>query len=300
MTIVIGITVFLIVLAFAIRRSNKISSTTEISEKVVKIPARWGQINYLLLRNALPSIYISPANERPTSVYQSKIGGQPYWPTGKGYPVDDDGKNLTFIAQINLSEVGDNPLALPDTGILQFFIKLDDLMGLTFFESSSELNSYINNENKKYSVVYHANPNDQDAALTAVDQTISEDDSPISGQCTLLFSSAKDKASPHDYRWNNIVKELAPFSDDETQYAFNNLARARDHKIGGYASFTQQDPREHVAPEDNWILLLQLDSESNDHMSMMWGDVGIAQFFIRQEDLEALRFDRVWYNWDCY
>ncbi|WP_438870473.1 DUF1963 domain-containing protein, partial [Pseudomonas sp. L1(2025)] len=68
------------------------------------------------------------------------------------------------------------------------------------------------------------------------------------------------------------------------------------HKIGGYASFTQEDPRSY-SHQNHTILLLQIDSD--DDIDSMWGDVGIANFFIRPEDLKKKDFSNVLYNWDC-
>ena len=67
----------------------------------------------------------------------------------------------------------------------------------------------------------------------------------------------------------------------------------------GYPSFTQEDPRTEDSPFDT--LLLQIDSmrgEENNY-SILWGDCGVANFFIAQSDLENLDFSRVLYNWDC-
>ena len=33
--------------------------------------------------------------------------------------------------------------------------------------------------------------------------------------------------------------------------------------------------------------------------SILWGDCGVANFFISRTDLEKLDFSRVLYNWDC-
>ena len=48
------------------------------------------------------------------------------------------------------------------------------------------------------------------------------------------------------------------------------------------------------------ILLLQIDSVGIGDDEIMWGDSGICNFFIQEEDLLKLDFDRVMYNWDCY
>jgi uncharacterized protein YwqG len=65
------------------------------------------------------------------------------------------------------------------------------------------------------------------------------------------------------------------------------------HKIGGYPSFTQDDPRKSNSP---LRLLLQLNSEDD---VMMWGDVGIAGFFIDPDNLSKSDFSQVMYSWDC-
>ena len=66
------------------------------------------------------------------------------------------------------------------------------------------------------------------------------------------------------------------------------------HKLGGYPYFTQEDPRSAEGME----LLLQLDSD--DSVNMMWGDVGVGNFFIAPEDLKRGDFSRVAYSWDCH
>ena len=38
---------------------------------------------------------------------------------------------------------------------------------------------------------------------------------------------------------------------------------------------------------------------TGDDSEIMWGDSGVCNFFISDEDLKALNFDRVLYNWDC-
>ena len=68
------------------------------------------------------------------------------------------------------------------------------------------------------------------------------------------------------------------------------------HKIGGFPNFTQSDVRE---IGDYEILLLQIDSEGTEKNEIMWGDCGIANFFIREKDLKELNFEKVIYNWDC-
>ena len=53
------------------------------------------------------------------------------------------------------------------------------------------------------------------------------------------------------------------------------------------------DPRN---DEEHDVLLFQLDSEEG---SVMWGDCGVANFFINADALKRMDFSDVLYNWDC-
>ncbi len=53
--------------------------------------------------------------------------------------------------------------------------------------------------------------------------------------------------------------------------------------------------------DDENKLFIQLDSlyDSKEDI-LMWGDSGVANFFITDEDLKNRNFEDVIYNWDCY
>ncbi len=55
----------------------------------------------------------------------SRLGGLPDLPAGKAWPARD-GKLLTFIAQVNLAEVPRLPVPLPESGMLFFFLGIDE------------------------------------------------------------------------------------------------------------------------------------------------------------------------------
>lgn len=69
----------------------------------------------------------------------------------------------------------------------------------------------------------------------------------------------------------------------------------------GYPYFTQYDPREGDDAKGKYsVQLFQMDSdygEDNDYI--LWGDAGVANFFIREEDLAREDFRDVLYSWDC-
>ncbi|MDE6847976.1 MAG: DUF1963 domain-containing protein [Ruminococcus sp.] len=67
-------------------------------------------------------------------------------------------------------------------------------------------------------------------------------------------------------------------------------------KIGGYPTFTQYEPRSEEQQKKYDFLLLQLESEWE---KILWGDIGIGNFFISSEKLKNRDFSDVFYNWDC-
>lgn len=71
----------------------------------------------------------------------------------------------------------------------------------------------------------------------------------------------------------------------------------------GYPDFTQDNPLECQFAEHHFdTLLLRLEDQDdplNKGFFMMWGDCGIANFFINSEKLKALDFSDVFYMWDC-
>ncbi|GHT37887.1 hypothetical protein FACS189435_3890 [Bacteroidia bacterium] len=68
------------------------------------------------------------------------------------------------------------------------------------------------------------------------------------------------------------------------------------YQIGDYPHFTQDDPRScDDKLKGHIILLLQIDSSDD----IMWGDAGVANFFISSESLRNLDFSNVIYTWNC-
>jgi uncharacterized protein YwqG len=124
---------------------------------------------------------------------------------------------------------------------------------------------------------------------------------PVYRQMQLQFSLEKDYFSYSDVRLpEDLVDSVMPFEkpvrgqrplEEELTAAFPD----NGHKIGGYAYFTQDDPRHKEAYRD-FILLLQIDSQDND---ILWGDVGVGNFFIHPDALRQKDFSNVLYNWDC-
>ena len=89
------------------------------------------------------------------------------------------------------------------------------------------------------------------------------------------------------------------WDQDELDETPDWLPDAPGHKIGGYPCFTQEDPRNIPKEDHHDILLLQIDTDNIGEREIMWGDSGVANFFISRENLKQRNFQDVIYTWDC-
>lgn len=249
-----------------------------------------------LAAHTLPCIRITPHPEKPDRPWQSRFGGKPYWPRAQPYPRTPAGEPLYMIAQLNLADVPALP-GLPRQGLLQFFIADDDVMGLKFgatLEETIRLNS--NGETSR--VVYHPD------VFDAPDQL--DDDVPDCSQAEFMplhdeygvsFHSGEDVPGPTDHRFDHAVAHLTPLAEEVVETLWEEETSAGS-KLGGYANFTQDDPRHSLVPGE-WLLLFQLDTAAEAGVDIMWGDSGVGNWFIHRDDLARGDFSRVWFNWDC-
>jgi uncharacterized protein YwqG len=121
----------------------------------------------------------------------------------------------------------------------------------------------------------------------------------------LSFNANSAPISIGDYQFKELIGSEAwdvilDRSDEEIEFNEYYYPDVK-HKLGGYPSFTQSDPREALDNDgEPYILLLQVDSDSTSgDINIEWEDMGIANFFIRASDLQQLDFSKVIYNYDC-
>lgn len=239
------------------------------------------------------TVRIHPRLDASPYLWQSKIGGKPYWPKNLDYPQNSKSEFLFFLAQLNFAEMP--PLeGFPQQGILQFFIANDGMFGIDFDQPQVQ---------DGFRVRYHAEPTEDTDQLENAFAFLPsfEENTPFPAQASfgLDFTLEEEYLGPPDYRFDQVYPEdlLAQFIDNQEEimdFFYELGSKSNGHKVGGYAFFTQYDPRD---PKDELLLLFQLDSDSE--IKCMWGDMGIANFFIPAANLKALNFDHVLYNWDC-
>ena len=271
----------------------------------------------ILEKNKKSMIKISLSDDKP-NLFQSKFGGVPYLPKNAGAPKNKENEQLTLLAQINIEELPKNNIYPMEEGILQFWILNDDVLGL----------DYDTHLGDGFKVVYYK---EIDKSITEEEvlekyKPYKDEDSyfPVEGEFSLSFKLTDGYFSDSNDDFREIVnremkkfhienkekyKEILKVYDDKEYLSYWDIWDILEedkeiggklfeagHKIGGFPNFTQSDVRE---IGDYEILLLQIDSEGTEKNEIMWGDCGIANFFIREKDLKELNFDKVIYNWDC-
>ena len=250
-------------------------------------------------------------------ILESKVGGTPYLPLDMAWPLDSEGKPMDLLAQVDCSALRDLP-DFPHDGVLQFFLARDDTFGIDFNDQASQ---------KDFRVLYHetVDPSVTAEEVLAKRPPVPADDDecgPVARPCRIVFSGAEAQGmSDGDYRfdplfarkWNerypdDPVKDFYDayrrIPEEEKDYQmFTQLGWDREtrHQLGGYPYFTQFDPRPGRC-DDLDVLLFQLDSDYDGQgkkYTVLWGDAGIANFFISRDALKRRDFSRVCYNWDC-
>ncbi len=257
----------------------------------LKLPFELEPWREKFLATLRPFLQIIPQAARPTDWHESKIGGLPYLPKGVEFPKNGEGQNLFLLAQINFAET---PLleGFPAQGILQFYINDDDLMGL-------DLENPTNTAG--FRVLYFETV-ETDVALLQTDfsalrQPNDEGYLPMNLNVSypLQFELSQEVVPLSDFHFEKIFGEdfWQPFGERQWDMmdVYVDLISAAGHKLGGYADFTQQDPRSWLGEME---LLFQLDTDST--INCLWGDMGIANFFIKKEDLAKRDFSKVVYN----
>ncbi len=207
-------------------------------------------------------------------------------------PVSESGEEMRLLAAIFCSELPQNTI-MPQKGVLRFYITSDEYYGADF----DNLNL---NRQSNFKVLF--DENEENYITTLSDEV--DDDFPILCSRYLSFAEVYEGMTLSDYRFE---KTFEKWLDDlnvevleEDMPIFEEQINAFQHKMLGYPSFTQYDPRfEEYEKYDT--LLFQLVSESVDgDDEIMFGDSGAMQFFIPSEKLKKCDFSDVLYTWDCY
>lgn len=296
-------------------------STEDTAAQAPLIPSeRVDELAQLIKQTSQTSLYkLRICEERTPTLTSTKLGGLPYWPRDLAYPTQKRGLKLMLLAQLNLDDFAGCD-RLPQGGLLQFFVDSDDdCSGMDFDDGTNQ---------DGFRVIWHK----------TIDQSVTADDvraleiptsfdswddclgNPLRGEYALEVSKDTGWINPasdgFDEAFLNCCKQLLGDQyvagrddwydclarpDSDRIFDLFNL-EGPQHQVFGYPFFTQTDPRSYQENlRDLDTLLLQIDSDgTKEGDRVLWGDVGIGNFFINGEALKRGDFSRVLFNWDCY
>ena len=222
-------------------------------------------------------------------ILDNKIGGRPYIPLGEEYPLDKNGNPMVLLLQINLENI--DLKNYNKEGILEIFV-------------DRELSWPC-----EYKIKHFKNNLEYREDITEVENMI------VQKPLKITLVKEVEHMPISDYRFvdtlskiieevtgnkTNDVFEIEDFfteNDTDMYEEFLNM-NILFGDFGGYADFTQTDPRSLEDAPEKTECLFKIDSNLADEI--MIGDSGIIFGLISKEDIEKERYENTVVDWDCY
>ena len=261
-------------------------------------------------------IYIKAEKVDDLSLEESKFGGFPFVPLGGVIPTNAEGNQLALLAQINCAQLPENSM-YPSDGWLQVWCLEDEMYGFCSDTIQPETNQKVlyipagtQGEPLERVEAMYQPYGDEECPLWFVDEQGAIWGMRLSfthGQQGITYSDGRFRDLFLD-RWNKRYPEKAVENFyDLPDEIFENMVDSHDgpdcaHQLGGYPYFTQYDPRYEFDSAElakYTEVLFQIDSQFDTKWDLCWGDAGVRNLFISRENLEALDFSDLLYNFDC-
>ncbi|HDX9589115.1 TPA: DUF1963 domain-containing protein [Bacillus pseudomycoides] len=247
--------------------------TKHIEELIEKY--QLNHIKHELLMAAFECIKVVPTQEELLPIGCSKMGGSPDLPAELAYPTYK-GRPLHFVAQFHLAEIQAVGIKndLPEKGMLYFFYFADDEQE-DFYEVYGNLNV-----KEGWRVLYYEGSIEELQKNNQMKRQYP--------QCRITFEKVQKlpelfiENEDDSDRFLQLLEELIPDHYD-------------NHQILGIPFSVQTEVFEEAQEYMNvhhseMTLLFQVDSDEQ-HLNMMWGDMGMLYFCIANEDIKQRRFE---------
>ncbi len=246
----------------------------------------------------------------------STIGGTPMGTDGFEWPYNQDGEHLSFIAQISLQDIKhfDKHGILPGHGILYFFYD-------AFYQPSGHENEH----RYAWKVIYEKTGPSKMIKIPCPQNLVMRNNETTGIFEKLIFHEfeidfqSEYTMPPYE---SEFVRSMHLDFDDlwkYEQFYFKQVnqkpcyrmlgfpdrkivntdmvticrtaANGMNYYPQGYSGYNLPEP---IDKNEDWILLLQIDSDLE--VGMAWGgeEMGRIYFWIRKQDLLQKNFDRCW------
>lgn len=259
----------------------------------------------------LPHVDVRPV-VGPTTPWNSKLRGIPYYPKDCPWPLDVEARPLVMLVQINFAEMPALP-GFPTEGILQIYISAEyvpekQMWGMRN-DNEHNTDRDCRTDQSYFRVIYFPRISRDAENLIVATPAVEFDEEygfPAMDEARLTLAPGSSYVRPEDYRFRRVFGqdgfEFFYGRDrdmDDVRDAYKKFMGGRRYvaRIGGYSRVEQRDPRLEF-PDEDWIVLFSLDSASGGDYAVGWGDGGVGNFYIRPEDLAKRDFSKVMYYWD--
>lgn len=268
-----------------------------------KLAPLWAKFEPLLKEQ----IVIKPeiVDESQIKVGESKIGGRPDLPKNQSWFREDNGKALSFLAQINFKDSTqyDSKGLLPQTGIAYFF-----------YSAEQEAWGFDPKDKDKFKVFYS-----EVVDPSELQRKDFPDDIPGYSRfasCKIEFSTSQGLPDWESHELIGLLtdEELDTYLELTEEELItkllghsNNIQGAMEEECqlvtnglfcGDPSGFNDQRAKTLKEGARDWCLLFQIDSI--EEAGMMWGDVGRLYFWIKTDDLKNKLFDKSWMILQCF
>ncbi len=239
----------------------------------------------------------------------SKLGGSPDLPKDFDWPAWQ-GKSLGFVAQVSLGQIAGcgASSSLPPTGLLSFFYDVEQQAW--GFDPAHVGGWRVYHFPEGQRLARREPPADvpphgryQACRLDPIGITTVPSPLSTSFAALALSAEAKDAYWELYYEWAEDSEMprhqlLGHPYEEQGEMQFECQLVSNGIYTGDTSGY--EDPRwpELEPGAADWQLLLQVDTD--DGAGMMWGDCGLIYYWIRRQDLEAGRFDKVHLILQCY
>lgn len=225
--------------------------------------------------------------EEEPQILDDKIGGKPYLPLGEEYPKDEKGEYLALLLQINLKNI--DLEGYPKEGILEIFTDKDVdypcQYVIKYFKEGLEYQEELPNVDLSYYIVSKGYKIELEKSVAYM---------PISDyRFEQVFLPIFNRIYETDLK---AIPDIEEYLEDYDWY--ENLPTNYGITIGGYAEFTQNDPRNYQKIDKDECLF-KIDS-AIDLNKISIGDAGILFVLISKEEIEKKEFNKALVDWDCF
>ena len=256
----------------------------------------YGEILTTVKPHSIPALMLRKTNAST----KSYLGGDPYLPPGVTWP-SRDGKDLTFLACLDLAEVSATGTIswLPNQGILLFF-----------YDAENQPWGFDPKDRGGWSVIYVDEIGvNESAKVPTLPQFFVEFEEVESLPDWQRFDELGIDLDASDidtyidgyFEWNgeNMVHQIGGYprpvqGDDmelEAQLASNGVY------CGDGTAYQSEEGKRLESGAKDWRLLLQFSSD--DDLDVMWGDVGDLYFWVKEQDSQQGNFSDVWLVLQC-